>query len=81
VWSRAPVNLQKVAHPAKLSAPSHKTTKMSNHKACKSVTEDKNYKLSVQLLDVFYKLMPPTIFHSGATYEALLKLYGEETQS
>jgi len=44
--------------------------------ACKSVTEDKNYKLSVQLLDVFYKLMPPKIFHSGATYEALLKLYG-----
>jgi hypothetical protein len=50
---------------------------MNNHKVCKSVTEDKNYKLSVQLLDLFYKFIQPQIFHNGATYEALLKLNGE----
>ena len=54
---------------------------MNNHKACKSVTEDKNYKLQVQLLDLFYVFMPPEIFHNGATYEALLKLNGEATQT
>jgi hypothetical protein len=41
---------------------------MNNHR-----TEDKNYKLSVQLLDLFYKFMPPKIFHNGATNEELLK--------
>jgi len=54
---------------------------MNNHKSSKSLTENKNYKLSVQLLDMFYKLMTPKIFHSGATYEALLKLNGEATRT
>jgi hypothetical protein len=54
---------------------------MNNHKACKSVTEDNNYKLSVQFLDLFYKFMSPKIFDNGATYEALLKLNGEATHT
>jgi len=54
---------------------------MNNHKTCKSAREEKNYKLSVQLLDLFRKFMSPKIFHNVATYEAPLKLSGEATHS
>jgi hypothetical protein len=54
---------------------------MNNHKACKSVTEDQNYKFSIKLLGLFYKFMVPEIFHNGATYEAMLILNGEATHT